>query len=483
MKNYCETLYSNLGRNPQSPAVWYEGETFDYGQICGFVDRFSFFLLSCGVSRGDRVCVFLSNSLELAVSLFSIAKLGAVCVPIDSACRTEEIKHCFEFSEPSLVLTDRVLGEILDQVSKNAKTVHITREHFHENECSDTNSTEELLNADAIHLFSTGSTGKPKCVARTHINMIALVRNHTATIRWNPDDRVLLSVPISHTYGLGNFVSALSVGACCYLVSGFTRKGIVDILREQKITIFPAVPFMLETLARSVSAECSGFPFLRHVISAGAPLSEDAFFSFHKAFGVYPRQLYGSSETGVITINTAQDIVEKHLSAGKAAENVTVRVVSETGRDLPCGSEGEIIVRSPSMTGGYVGFQEETARVFRNGFYHTGDIGMFDEDGYLFIRGRKKLFINISGNKVDPFEVENLLLSHEKVTEAAVIGAAGIEGREEVKAFIVAEGLSRGEVVAFCRGKISDYKIPSRIEFVDSLPRSPAGKIIREKLG
>ncbi len=429
------------------------------------------------------MCVFLPNSLELAVCLFSIARLGAVCVPIDSACRTEEVRRCLEFSKPTLAVTEKAFEKIIEPVSRNTKLILMTRKDFCGKQVFDINSLGDLLNEDAICLFSTGSTGKPKCVMRTHHNMISLVHNHTATIKWDSNDRVLLSVPLSHTYGLGNFVSALSVGACCYLVSSFTRKSVIDILREQRITIFPAVPFMLETLARSVSAECSGFPLLRHVISAGAPLFEQTFFSFHKVFGVHPRQLYGSSETGVITINIAQDIVEKRLSVGTAVKNVTVRVVSETGRNLPCGSEGEIIVRSPSMTDGYVDFSEETARVFKNGFYHTGDIGTFDEDGYLFIRGRKKLFINISGNKVDPFEVENLLLSHKKITEAAVIGAVGVGGREEVKAFIVADSdLSHKEVVVFCREKISDYKIPSKIEFVESLPRNPTGKIVRGKL-
>ena len=117
-----------------------------------------------------------------------------------------------------------------------------------------------------------------------------------------------------------------------------------------------------------------------------------------------------------------------------------------------------------------------------DGFYHTGDLGMFDGDGHLFIRGRKKLFINVSGNKVDPFEVENLLMVHENITEAAVIGVPGSGDREEVKAFIVAGGLARKDVINFCRGKISDYKIPTKIEFVDTLPRSPAGKVLRERL-
>ena len=480
MRNYCEILYSNLGRNPQKAAVWYEGETYSYVQFCAFVDGFSSFLSNQGVSQGEKVCVFLPNSLSFAVSVFSIARLGAACVPIDSACGTEEIRHCLEFSRPALIVTDESLAKTVSAVSGDIKTVSVTHNDFLGDAPPDSpgNSSSDK----AIYLFSTGSTGKPKCVARSHGNMIALARNHTATINWDSGDRILFSIPISHTYGLGNFVSAVSVGACCYFLPRFVRKEVLGVLEKEEITVFPAVPFMLETLARSASRGDYDFPRLKHVISAGAPLAEETFFSFNSAFGTYPRQLYGSSETGVMTINIAENIVEKRLSVGVPVENVVIRTVSETGNELPTGETGEIIIKSPSMTDGYVDFPEETERVFVHGFYHTGDLGMFDGDGYLFIRGRKKLFINISGNKVDPHEVENLLMTHEKITEAAVIGAPGVGGREEVRAFIVSDGLARREVVDFCRGKISDYKIPAKIEFLDTLPRSPAGKVLRERL-
>ena len=480
MRNYCEILYSNLGRNSQKAAVWYEGETYSYAQFCGFVDGFSSFLLERGVSSGEKVCVFLPNSLSLAVSVFSVARLGAACVPIDSACGTEEIRYCLEFSKPALIITDESLAKTIAAVSGDVKTASVTRDDFLGDAPADLpgNSPSDK----AIYLFSTGSTGKPKCVARSHGNMIALAQNHTATINWDSGDRILFSIPISHTYGLGNFVSAVSVGACCYFLPRFVRKEVLGVLEKKQITIFPAVPFMLETLARSAIRGDYDFPLLKHVISAGAPLSEETFFSFHRAFGVYPRQLYGSSETGVMTINVAENIVEKRLSVGAPVENVVIRVISETGSELPVAQTGEIIIKSPSMTDGYVDFPEETERVFIDGFYHTGDLGMFDSDGYLFIRGRKKLFINISGNKVDPYEVESLLMTHEGITEAAVIGTPGAGGREEVKAFIVADGLTRRDIVDFCRGKISDYKIPTKIEFVDTLPRSPAGKVLRERL-
>ena len=481
MNDYSRLLYSNLGRNPESPAVSCGGETYSYGRLCGFVDAFCAFLSDRGVSEGEKVCLFLPNSLELAVCLFAAARLGAVSVPVDAASGSEEIRCCVEFSRPVLAVTTPALEGVLRSAVADARAVAVTRADF-EGE-GPAAFPDVSAGSEAVYLFSTGSTGRPKCVARTHRNMTALARNHTATMDWDRGDRILFSVPISHTYGLGNFVSAVSVGACCCLVSGFARREVLETLERERITVFPAVPFMIETLARSKISAGYDLSSLRHAISAGAPLGEAAFFSFHRAFGTYPRQLYGSSETGVMTVNLAEDIVEKRLSVGRPVKNVEIRVISESGRPLPAGSEGEIAVRSPSMTDGYVDFPEETARAFRDGFYRTGDIGTFDGDGYLFIRGRKKLFINVSGNKVDPCEVENLLVTHERITEAAVVGVSEGAGGERVKAFVVADGLCRRDVADFCGGKLSAYKIPSKIEFVDSLPRSPAGKILREKLG
>lgn len=481
MNDYSRLLYSNLGRNPESPAVSCGGETYSYGRLCGFVDAFCAFLSDRGVSEGEKVCLFLPNSLELAVCLFAAARLGAVSVPVDAASGSEEIRRCVEFSRPVLAVTTPALEGVLRSAVADARAVAVTRADF-EGEGPEA-FPDVSAESEAVYLFSTGSTGKPKCVARTHRNMTALARNHTATMDWDRGDRILFTVPISHTYGLGNFVSAVSVGACCCLVSGFARREVLETLERERITVFPAVPFMIETLARSKISAGYDLSSLRHAISAGAPLGEDAFFSFHRAFGTYPRQLYGSSETGVMTVNLAEDIVEKRLSVGRPVKNVEIRVISESGRPLPAGSEGEIAVRSPSMTDGYVDFPEETARAFRDGFYRTGDIGTFDGDGYLFIRGRKKLFINVSGSKVDPCEVENLLVTHERITEAAVVGVSEGAGGERVKAFVVADGLCRRDVADFCGGKLSAYKIPSKIEFVDSLPRSPAGKILREKLG
>jgi long-chain acyl-CoA synthetase len=160
-----------------------------------------------------------------------------------------------------------------------------------------------------------------------------------------------------------------------------------------------------------------------------------------------------------------------------------VRIFREDGGEADINEVGEIAVKSPSMTTGYYGLVEETKRVFRNGYYFTGDLGKIDEEGYIYIVGRKKLIINVAGNKVDPIEVENLLLNHPKIKEAVVLGVKDNQGNESVKAVIVPRGnMVAKEVYDYCKGHISDFKIPRIVEFRDQIPKSPTGKILREHL-
>jgi long-chain acyl-CoA synthetase len=277
-------------------------------------------------------------------------------------------------------------------------------------------------------------------VARTHYNLSALADNHTETVGWTEEDRVLFVVPISHTYGFGNFISAVKSGAAVVVCGEFNRNGVLDLLEKERITAFPAVPVMLDVLSRTYMDGPRDLSSLKLVISAGAPLQEDTFFRFHERFSVYPRQLYGSTETGVISINLcADDEIEKRFnSVGRPVKNVSVKVFGEDGRESGAGKPGELAVRSPSMAAGYYGLPEETARVFRDGYYFTGDLGMIDEAGYIYIKGRKKLLINVGGFKVDPGEVENLLSQHPDIAEAAVLGVTDGRGNERVKAVIVA---------------------------------------------
>lgn len=457
-----------------------------YSQLGLFVNRLSAYLYSLGIKKGDKVIILLPNSIEFVVSFFAISHLGAVSVPVSTAFKKEEIEFYIHHSGAGLILTDKEHEELLDKTSNPGVQVSVVKSEgaeWHDFDSSEMDPVELNPEDEAIYLYSTGSTGKPKRVARTHMMLLALADNHTSTVGWDESDRVLFTVPISHTYAFGNFISSVKIGAALVMLPEFNRRKVLELLQDESITIFPAVPVMLDSLSRTRMDNPPDLSSLKLVISAGAPLPEHIFKSFHEAFGIYTRQLYGSTETGVISINLGDKIEERWNSVGRAVENVEVSIVDDIDKEVKPGEVGEITVRSPSMATGYYGLPKETREVFKNGYYYTGDLGRLDDEGYIFIVGRKKLFINISGNKVDPGEVENVLGSIPDVLEAAVLGVGDEKGDEAVKAVLVTEGsLNKAEVLSYCRERLAGYKVPSIIEFTDKLPRSPSGKVLKEKL-
>ncbi len=451
----------------------------------------SSFFSSRGVGKGDRVAIFLPNSIEFIAAVFGTALSGAVSVPINSSFKIDDINFYLEHSAAKLLVTGDGLMSTASAASSGREMEVVSIKgadalwKFPGEYPVAPPAVDAAPGDEAIYLYSTGSTGKPKRVARTHYNLSALADNHTETVGWTKEDRILFVVPISHTYGFGNFISAVKAGAAVVVTGEFNRNRVLDLLENESITAFPAVPVMLDVLSKTYTDAPRDLSSLKLVISAGAPLGEETFLRFHEKFSVYPRQLYGSTETGVISINLCPEgeIAERFNSVGRPVSNVVVRVFGDDGEEARVGDTGELAVRSPSMTSGYYGLPEETARVFKNGYYFTGDLGFIDGGGYIYITGRRKFLINVGGFKVDPVEVENLLSLHPDIAECAVLGITDRSGNERVKAVIVARGpVETREVLEFCRGRIAEYKVPHVVEFRSELPRSPTGKILREQL-
>lgn len=490
MNTIKELLLSSVEKFPNNVAVVEEGQKISYKELGSKVDIFSSYLSSKGIKKGDAVVILLPNSIEFVVAFFALANIGAISVPVNTAYKKDEIAYYVNHSLAKLVLTGEKLESIAKEVvSGTDAMVSVIKGGSSEWDVGDLDSLSlKQVSTDssdeAIYLYSTGSTGKPKRVSRTHLNLVALADNHTQTVGWTQNDSVLFTVPMSHTYAFGNFISSVKIGASIYVMADFNRNLVLDILEKESITVFPAVPVMLDVLAKTYLSEPKDLSSLKLVISAGAPLPEKTFHSFYEKYAIYPRQLYGSSETGVISINLGDNIEGTFNSVGRPVKNVIVKILDESEKELGIDEVGEIVVRSPSMTTtGYFGLPEETKNVFKGGYYFTGDLGKIDQEGFIYIVGRKKLFINISGNKVDPLEVENVLLEHNKVNEAVVLGIVDDQGIETVKAVIVPQGgLQKREVIKFCQGRMSEFKIPRDIEFRDKLPRSPTGKVLREEL-
>jgi long-chain acyl-CoA synthetase len=470
-------------------AVIEDGKSVTYKELAQMASGFASFLSSRGIGKGDRVAVFLPNSIELIAAIFGTALSGSVSVPIDSTFKEQEVGFYLKHSGAALLATSDGLGHVARK-SRSGVDIALIKGASTPWKFNDDISGEFLVpdigtEDEAIYLYSTGSTGVPKRVARTQYNLAALAENHTETVSWDYNDRVLFAVPISHTYGFGNFISAVKVGSTVVVCGDFNRNRVLDLLERESITVFPSVPIMLDVLSKTYLSAPKDLSSLKLVISAGAPLEESTFHRFREKFSIYPRQLYGSTETGVISINLCGDeeIERRFNSVGRPVKNVVVKILGDDGKEVGSGETGEIAVRSPSMTTGYFGLPEETAKSFRGGYYFTGDLGMVDAEGYIYITGRKKFLINVGGFKVDPTEVEKLLMRHPDVVETAVLGVKDGAGNERVKAVIVSAcPLEIREVLEFCSGRIAEYKIPQVIEFRSELPRSPTGKILREQL-
>jgi long-chain acyl-CoA synthetase len=267
-------------------------------------------------------------------------------------------------------------------------------------------------------------------------------------------------------------------------VPKFERRAVADLIEREGITVFIAVPFMFIMLCRGTpDAKARNFSSIRWCVSASAPMPKHQNALFHERFGFPVRQLYGSTETGTISVNLDHDIGATLESVGTPLPGIEVAIFRENGQPVTGGEMGEIAVKSASAICGYEGLEDVNREVFREGYFFTGDMGRTDDKGHIYLMGRKKLFINKGGYKISPVELEMLLEEHPKVEEAVVIGVPTQYGDENVKAVIVlSEPCEAIEIIEYCRGRIANFKIPSQIEFRDELPKSPAGKVRRQLL-
>jgi long-chain acyl-CoA synthetase len=335
----------------------------------------------------------------------------------------------------------------------------------------------------ALWLYSSGSTGGSKQVSRTRAQLAAEAVAFHATAGTTADDVILCAVPLSHAHGLGNgLLAATFAGATLVVHERFDRRRFLASVAGDRATIVPASPFMFKVLADTRLAEAPDLRSIRLCFTAGAPLSREVYEACRDRFGLALRQLYGSTETGAASLNLSADLDATWDSVGAPLAGVEIGAYDEQGRLLPADREGAIGIRSPAMFDGYER-AELNAVALRGGRFFPGDRGRVDREGRVTLTGRETLFINLGGNKVDPAEVEAVLNAHPKVAESVVLGVQRADGSEQVKAVVVArEPCEAAELIAFCSGRIADFKLPRVVEFRDEIPRSPLGKVLRKYL-
>jgi long-chain acyl-CoA synthetase len=460
---------------PDQPAIVCGERRVDYGELAEQVAAVAAGLGARGIAPGDAVTL-LADGPAFVLGFLAIARAGAVAVPLNPAFKPAEREFCLREAGVRAALVDR-------EVALEVPSIALADAGRH----AALTAPPPAPDADVVFTYSAGATGRPKRVPRTHAQLVAEAESFVAAAQLTPADTILCALPPFHTYGLGCcLLAALASGATLLFVSepqpiALDRGRVLGLLEQA--TVFPAVPFQLRMLAEAPGgADLSG---LRLCFSAGNALPRATFEAFEAAFGVAPRQLYGCTEAGVVTVNTDADPHATAGSVGTAVAGVELAVVGADGAPVDAGRLGEITIRSAAMTRGYAGVPARVNReAFPDGAFLTGDRGRVDEAGRLFLTGRRKRLIDVKGDKVDPVEVEDVLAVHPRVRDVVVVGAAsGVEGEELVKAVVVAEErCTERELVRFCRERLADYKAPRIVEFREDIPRSSLGEVLRKYL-
>jgi acyl-CoA synthetase (AMP-forming)/AMP-acid ligase II len=332
---------------------------------------------------------------------------------------------------------------------------------------------QEDLSAAAMLLNSSGSTGSPKIVHRSARALDAVAQACWKSVGFAADDHVLAAVPLCHSFGVEHgLLAPLCAGSCVHLCRGFDLHLILKQLRED-ISIFPVVPFMVEALASSDGIR-EQLPALRQVYSAGAPLPASVAQAFADRFGIRVGQVYGATEIGSVTFSDPNSPGYNAAGVGQPMPSVEIRIEAETS---------EVTIKADSMFDGYIDEQIAESKIDGDGYFHTGDLGALDSHGNLLITGRLKLLIEVGGQKVNPLEVEQVLAAHPAVAECVVLPMPVSATLTRLRAIVTLRTgtaeISSEDLRNFVKARLSAYKVPRVIELRDSLPRSPAGKVLR----
>jgi long-chain acyl-CoA synthetase len=460
--------------------------------------RLAHALRRLGVAPGDRVMVMLANCPEVIQSYGAILKCGAVIVPVIFLLGDKEVAHILADSEARVVITSTdMLWKVEGQLGVLTTLRHVllvdgggdgrTRSLADES----AGEPETFVAVDrgpddlAVILYTSGTTGVPKGVALSHANLESNARAAASLHELDRSDWAVAVLPLSHSYGLTVMNAGHILGTRAALLRWFHPEVVLQTIQDFRAASMSAVPTMLVYLLNYPDAARFDTRSMRVWGSGAAPLPVEIVAPFEEKFGGKILEGYGLTEASPVVSAHRLSGPRKLGSVGRAIPGVTISIQDDDDRPQPVGMIGEVCVKGPNVMSGYYRNPDETARTVRGGWLHTGDMGRLDEDGFLFIVERKKDLIIRGGFNIYPREVEEALYAHPKVAEAAVVGMKDPLMGEDVLAFVVlkdGERASAEEIGSFCEGRLARFKCPKQIRFVDSLPKSPIGKILRKEL-
>jgi long-chain acyl-CoA synthetase len=496
---------------PHKIALIFEGKFFTYQQLDRLASKVANGLSGLGVKRGDRVALFLPNIPEFIISYLGILKLGAIAVSVNVMFKTEEVSHVLNDCAAKIVITTEAQCKYVSTADlPQLEQILIAEGESDYPEsyglapqtgrlCDRGLSLEQLMaNADsrakavtverhtpASVVYTSGTTGFSKGATLSHGNVISNMYAQNRCCRMNADDQLLLYLPLFHCFGQNAILNA-GLNACATIVlqRRFELEQVLKNIVVHNITMLFGVPTVfIKLLKAEISSK--DLQSIRYYFSAAASMPVAVAQHWQSNYGLTIHEGYGLTETSPCACYN-HDLQYKFGSVGMPIENVEMKIVDRSGQQLSPGELGEIAIRGPNVMLGYWNRPQATAQAIKNGWFHTGDLGRIDEQGFFYIVDRLKDMINMSGFKVYPNEVEQVIYQHPAIAEVAIYGVPDPEKGEIVKANIVTKNSDRAitasEIKEFCSQRLANYKIPREISFVADLPKNPTGKVLKRVL-
>ena len=511
-RTLAAALASRATTNPEDPFVIFEDEVVTFGQMETRAEALAASLHGLGVESGDRVAVVMPSWPEFVISMFAVAKLGAVLVPLNPRLTADDLRYTLRHSEAVAAITAETLKDLdflqlfedlLTQLPDLKYLITVGDEDlWHDDRVFQFEdlvsagggrdySVTSLPDADEVFaiLYTAGTTGKPKGVELTHANLLQVAGSTADALGLGRDDRVVGIMALFHVFGLGpGILGSLLSGATLLLQDEFGPAGTLDLVERHRATVHYGVPTLFVAELREQAKDPRNLDSLRRGLVAGAPVSDTLVKAVQEK--ICPELLiaYSLTETSSTVCVTRPDDPEakRIFTVGRPLENNVVRIVDEDGAELPEESIGEIAVRGPGVMRGYYRQPHETSSLIdSDGYFLTGDLGMEDEEGFIHLVGRKKEVIIRSGSNVYPREVEDRLQSHPAIREAMVAGVPDELLGEAICACVLPEEgaiVTSQEIQDWCSVTLADYKVPDVVQFMEEFPLTGTGKVRRAEL-
>jgi long-chain acyl-CoA synthetase len=486
MANLARILLDAAGRYPHRRAIQQDDVVLNYSELDTRTSRVANWARRRGQRPGDRVGIMLPNVVQFPILYYGLLRAGVVVVPMNPLLKQREVAHCLADSGAQTILAWHAAEGARDGAAAAAADCIVIGPDGSELDDAEPDSaiTERGMHETAVILYTSGTTGTPKGAQLTHEN---LHRNADASahqlLRLAIDDVIMGCLPLFHAFGQTCALNAAVIGgASITLLPRFDPRRALQVIHRDRVTVFAGVPTMYTALA-AVPDE-TAVPTLRLCISGGAALPIEVLNNFETAYGCQILEGYGLSETSpVVSFNRAEH--RKVGSIGSPIEGVSMRLVDESGADVPDGDIGEIAVQGHNVMAGYWRQPDATAAVIADGWLLTGDLARMDTEGFFFIVDRKKDMIIRGGFNVYPREIEEVLYQHPNILEAAVIGIPHPGHGEEVVAVVVVddpETITGEDVRDYVKARVAPYKYPRQVWFVDALPKGPTGKVLKRAI-